>query len=208
MRTNLYVDGFNLYHRVVKGTPYKWLDVRRLAELIVKNADIQRTRYFTARVSARPDDPYIAARQDTYLRALLTIAGLSIHEGRFQSHPRRLPIHPAPASGPKTIEVLYTEEKGSDVNLASFLLIDAFREEFEQAIVISNDSDLCTPIEFVVSDLGLPVIVLAPHRQPSGQLRRVASAQWPIRQGPLQAAQFPERLIATNGRVISRPAGW
>jgi len=41
--------------------------------------------------------------------------------------------HPS-VSGPKTVEVLASEEKGSDVNLATMLMLDAFRGDFEQAV--------------------------------------------------------------------------
>jgi hypothetical protein len=37
--------------------------------------------------------------------------------------------------------VIKTEEKGSDVNLATYLLLDAFKQDCEAAVVISNDSD-------------------------------------------------------------------
>lgn len=38
MRTNVYIDGFNLYYGAVKGTPYKWLDVAALsAKLFPRN---------------------------------------------------------------------------------------------------------------------------------------------------------------------------
>ena len=30
----LYVDGFNLYYRAVRGTPFKWLDLRKLGEAL------------------------------------------------------------------------------------------------------------------------------------------------------------------------------
>jgi hypothetical protein len=29
VRTSIYIDGFNLYYRALKGTPYKWLDVKK-----------------------------------------------------------------------------------------------------------------------------------------------------------------------------------
>ena len=34
MITNLYIDGFNLYYRALKDTPFRWLDLRRLAETL------------------------------------------------------------------------------------------------------------------------------------------------------------------------------
>src|SRR6266699_3050420 len=50
-----------------------------------------------------------------------------------------------------------TEEKGSDVNLASHLVRDAFRQQFEVAVLITNDSDLAEPVRIVSQELQMPV---------------------------------------------------
>ena len=39
--------------------------------------------------------------------------------GHYLSHPVRMPLAHPPSTGPHTVEVIRTEEKGSDVNLAS-----------------------------------------------------------------------------------------
>lgn len=83
MRTNIYVDGFNLYYGALRGTPYKWLDIRRMCELLLPNHTIARIKYFTARISARPDDPGQPLRQQTYLRALRTLPETGIVYGHF-----------------------------------------------------------------------------------------------------------------------------
>ena len=46
----------------------------------------------------------------------------------------------------RPVRVMKTEEKGSDVNLATYLLVDAFEDRFDVAVIISNDSDLKEPI--------------------------------------------------------------
>jgi uncharacterized LabA/DUF88 family protein len=209
MRTYVYVDGFNLYYRLVKGTPYKWLNIRQLVETIVKGADVQQVRYFTARAESRKSDNYVAARQEVYFRALRTLPNFIIHdEGSFQTHPRMMPLANPPAVGPKFANVLRTEEKGSDVNLAAYLLLDGFRNDYEQAVVISNDSDLATPVRMVRDDLNLSVVVLCPEKGASKELRKSASAQRPIRQGVLRVCQFPTQIIASNGRTITKPTSW
>lgn len=38
--TYVYIDGFNLYYRALKGTPYKWLDLERLCGLLLPKDDI------------------------------------------------------------------------------------------------------------------------------------------------------------------------
>ena len=87
MITSVYVDGFNLYYRAVKGTKYKWLDLRRLAENLFPNDQITRILYFTAIVVSRPNDPQQQQRQQAYLRALSTLPGLETIYGTFRFPP-------------------------------------------------------------------------------------------------------------------------
>lgn len=79
MKTNVYVDAFNLYYGCLKGTPYRWLDIAELCRQELPANTLNRIRCFTARVSARPGDPDQPIRQQTYFRALLTIPRLTIH---------------------------------------------------------------------------------------------------------------------------------
>ena len=80
-----------------------------------------RIRYFTAIVSARPNDPSAPDRQRAYLRALETMPHVSVHLGHFlTTHVRMALVAPRPR-GPRIVEVIKTEEKGSDVNLATCL---------------------------------------------------------------------------------------
>src|SRR5438445_9261680 len=121
MRANFYVDGFNLYYGAFKGTPDKWLDLQALFARVFPRDEINRIRYFTARVDARPPDNQQPARQQAYIRALETIPTLSVHYGQYRTRPTRMRLAKPPRIGPKTVAVLKTEEKGSDVNLASYL---------------------------------------------------------------------------------------
>lgn len=208
MRTIAYVDGFNLYYGALRGTPYRWLDIGALlASLVPRNA-IEAIWYFTAKVSARPNDPQQPVRQETYLRALSTLPNLQIHYGHFLSSHKRMPLVVPPAVGPRVVDVINTEEKGSDVNLASRLLIDGFTGKYEAAIVISNDSDLAFPIEYVVRELKRPVGVLNPRpNKPSVQLGKAAKFVKPIRAGVLGACQFAPELVTATGK-ITKPATW
>jgi hypothetical protein len=91
-RTFVYVDGFNLYYRCLKGTPYKWLDILRLFRSILRPTnDIVRIRYFTADVSGKRD-PGAPDRQRAYLRALSTMPQLTIHKGSFLVSKRWAPL--------------------------------------------------------------------------------------------------------------------
>jgi hypothetical protein len=96
MRTNFYIDAFNLYYGSVKGTPYKWLNLERLCQLSFPNDQVHRIRYFTARVKARPNDPQQPVRQAVYLRALETLACVTIHYGRYLQKPVLMPYETPP----------------------------------------------------------------------------------------------------------------
>jgi hypothetical protein len=93
------------------------------------------------------------------------------------------------------------------VNLATYLLRDAFRGEFECGVVVSNDSDLLGPIKIVRGELGLPVGLLNPHERPSAVLRKEATFLKQIRPGLLAKCQFPDPITTPSGE-IRKPPSW
>lgn len=205
--TNFYVDAFNLYYGALKDTSYKWLDLAALFKRVFPRNAVHRIRYFTARVDARPPDSAQPERQQAYLRALQTLPGLSVHYGQYRTRPARMPLEKPRPGGPKTVAVLKTEEKGSDVNLASYLLLDAFREDCEVAIVVSNDADLKTPVELATRELGLRVGVLNPHPGSKRSLDLRPTFFKQLRRGPVAASQFPAVLHDAVGE-IRKPSSW
>ena len=211
MNTWVFVDGFNLYYGAVKDTPYKWLDVRRMVTLLLPGHQITKIKYFTARLSVRDDNPNKPTRQQIYLRALRTLPDLEVILGTFLSHDVMMPLaQPAPG-GPKFAKVTKTEEKGSDVNIASHLVNDGHRHRYEAAVIVTNDSDLLEPIRIVRLELGLPVGILNPHRNSTSKvLAQHASFVRQIRQGVLAASQFPDLLTDAHG-AFDKPVaveGW
>lgn len=203
----MYIDGFNLYYGCLKGTPYRWLDLDALCRRLLPNDHIHRIRYFTAMVTPRQGDPQQAQRQQTYLRALATIPHLTIHLGHYLSHPTKMPLAHPPARGSRTVEVIKTEEKGSDVNLATMLLLDAFMKDSEASVVISNDSDLKLPVELAQSELTRVVGVINPH--PASHRSRALRPSFfkQIRKSALKTSQFPPNMKDSVGN-IRRPAYW
>jgi uncharacterized LabA/DUF88 family protein len=151
--TNVYIDGFNLYYGSVKNTPYRWLDLEAFCRHLLPNDDIRGIRYFTARVSGKVD-PDAPNRQAMYLRALGTLPLVSVHFGTFLTNKVWMPLVAPTTKGPRKVEVFKTEEKGSDVNLASWLLLDVFRKACDTVVVISNDSDLAEPVRIARHELG------------------------------------------------------
>lgn len=212
MRTIVYVDGFNLYYGCLKGTPYRWLDLQALSRrLLREDNEIVAIKHFTARVRPRPGNPQQAQRQQIFLRALATIPNLSVHFGHFISRPATRMLVRPPRRGPKFADVWITEEKGSDVSLASHLLIDGFRARYDLAVVISNDSDLKEPVHFVRHDLKAPVGILNPHHNGSWalSLRELPTGSFykAIRTKVLAASQFRDELSDEHG-TFRMPKRW
>ncbi len=207
MRTNVYIDAFNLYYGCLKGTTFKWLDIEALCRRLLPRNELNRIRYFTALVSARTDDPTAPQRQQAYLRALKTLPLVTVHLGRFISRPTRIAVV-APARGaPRTVEVIRTEEKGSDVNLATYLLVDGFQNDYECAVVISNDSDLIEPIKVVRDVIERSVGVVNPH--PARRRSRAMGGNFfrQLRPAVLPSCQFPPTPRDGNGE-FRKPETW
>lgn len=221
MRASVYIDGFNLYYGAVADTAYRWLNVVELCRRLLPRDDVTRVRYFTALVSDTRSDPSKSVRQQTFMRALETLPEIEVTYGSFLANVRRMPLAKArpedagvprlvslQRSGPTSAVVLRTEEKGSDVNLATMLVADAFRGEFEVAAVLSTDSDLALPIDLVRRELGLPVGVLFPKKRYSVELARVAAFRRTFDDRLLRQCQLPRTVVDSGGRTITKPIDW
>ena len=213
MLTNVYIDGFNLYYRALRREPqFKWLDLAKLCQTLLPAHEINRIRYFTALVHHRPEDPLQPRRQQIYLRALRTIPNLEIHYGLFKNRVIRRPLaNPVPGLD-EYVHVRTTEEKGTDVNIATYLLIDGYDGDYEQAVVISNDSDLALPISIVRAKQNRPVGIINPsadsRRYPTPiELKEAATFLRHIRRSALRNSQFPNTLTDAAG-AFTKPPVW
>jgi uncharacterized LabA/DUF88 family protein len=142
-----------------------------------------------------------------YFRALRTLPTIEIIFGHFLSNPTKLPL----VNGSGLAEVLKTEEKGSDVNLATHLMHDAHRGLIDCAVIVTNDSDLAEPMRIVRDDLHLTVGLISPttkkDRHPSRQLTKYTTFMKSIRTSALRRSQFPVTLSDVKG-TIQKPSNW
>jgi uncharacterized LabA/DUF88 family protein len=206
MRTYVYIDGFNLYYRALKGTPYKWLNLKALfIQLLNPQNKIQAIKYFTAFVSGKIDTNQ-PLRQKTYLRAVQKfIPEISIYYGHFLSHVVSAPLA-NPTSNQRFAKIIKTEEKGSDVNLAVHLLNDSWLNRYDCAVIVSNDSDLAESLRFVKEQHGKVIGLITPGRgHPSKELMKYADFVKRIRKGVLAKSQLPDPIPGTS---IRKPETW
>jgi len=217
MRTIVYVDGFNLYYGACRAQGRKWLDLGTLCERLLPNDEIVEIAYCTANVKKSRANPGKQDRQRIHHRALETIPNLRIYRGHFLPKEVTGPlVNPVP--GERLMRAVQTfEEKGTDVNIASLMLKDGYEGRYEQAVLISNDSDLKMPVEIIRSRLDLPVVVINPVLRRRGKRRNKTLSPDPLppnasfiqlRARHVEGSQFPPEVREERGSILRKPANW
>ena len=145
-------------------------------------------------------------RQDVCLRALQCFRPeVEVHFGHFLRHRVRAPLS-QPLAVRHTAEVIRTEEKGSDVNLAVHLLNDSWLDAYDCGVVVSDDSDVAEAMRLVREQHNKRIGLVTPGtRRPSQQLRKHADFVRHIRANGLRHSQLPVPIPGTN---IRKPATW
>lgn len=199
-----YVDGFNLYFglRDRGWRKYYWLDLVTLSRHLLKpDQDLLSVHYFTARIRSNRHNSRDMQRQNTYLEALATLSGLTLHFGHYLEKPRECRRCGA-------IWMDY-EEKMTDVNIAVQLLSDAFDDRFDTALIVSADSDLTTPARQVRRRFPHKRIIVAqPPGRHSSELTKAATGYFTVGEDKVRQSQLPPTVTRADGFVLHRPAYW
>ena len=205
-RTHVYIDGYNFYYGAVKDTPHKWLDFSRLLRMMRPHDDILRIYYFTALVDAGGH----RARQETYLGALATLPNFEIVLGKFLRKNVRCRVAACTATCDRFFST--SEEKRTDVNLAVYMLDDAYQNTCDRFILISGDSDLVPSVHRIKERFpqkDVYVYVPAKGRQGSAyELRASADRARDVPLNLLQHAQLPARVPKGGGGFFEKPTSW
>ncbi|MGD2157139.1 MAG: NYN domain-containing protein [Anaerolineales bacterium] len=200
-RVIVYIDGFNLYFGLrAKGWyKYYWLNMKTFAEsLLIPDQTLVHTKYFTSKVS-RPEAK--RKRQAAYLSALSTLTGLSIYYGRYQSI----------SESCQHCGHTYTtsNEKKTDVNIATHMLVDVFQDRFDTAILVSADSDLVSPISEILRLFPHKYVKVAfPPERSSFELKNTAPTSFTIYEKKFRKNQFPDQVQLPSGFIVKRPGKW
>jgi uncharacterized LabA/DUF88 family protein len=206
-RTIFYIDGLNLYYGAVRQTPsLKWLNVARYCALLRPHDDIRLIRYFSAIITGPT-----RANQEVYLRALATTPLVEVTLGKFKTKNVKCGVVHCTMAGNKWY--LMPEEKRTDVNIAIFMLDDAYRDLCDQFIVFSGDSDLVPAVNMI--RLRFPnkkIIVYVPSQNPvrgaAVELRTSAHVNRTLPAMLLAKSQFPDNIPDGAGGTLTRPASW
>lgn len=200
-RLMVYIDGFNLYHGLHEGKnrSHLWLDLVKLGASLRARQRLVGVRYFTASVL---NEPEAQARQDHYIDALESLypSKIKVIKGRYQAKPKRC----------FKCGHTYThyEEKETDVNLATSIVVDASRTESDSALIISGDSDVAPAVR-AAREINPQLFMAAafPPNRKSQELTSLMPASFTIGQKKIRSAQLPDEF-ETHGRRFRRPDKW
>lgn len=199
-RVIVYIDGFNLYFgmREAGFDHCRWLNLRKLAEnLIQANQELVAIKYFTSRVNHNPDKQ---KRQSMYIDALES-ENIKIIYGNYQdgSEDCRRCGHTWRSA----------KEKMTDVNIATAIIIDAFKNEYDMALLISGDSDLTPPIKSVHENFKNKRVAIAfPPKRHNSSMALVAKGSFIIGRKKLVDSQFDAEVISKTGYKLKIPESW
>jgi len=215
-RTIAYVDGYNLYYGLLKGTSWKWLDLEAFVKAQLRDDhEILVVKYFTAPIKTYPHDTAAVDRQKIYLQALSASGRTNVHLGYYSKNATLFPAYDEECKNCEKnpqekgmLRVVKLEEKQSDVNIACAMLTDAFNDVADSFVLVSGDTDFITPVSILRKKLKKNVIVLNPHTRRS-DLERFASYYRDIPRDLPARCQLPDAIpVGTHGNMIRRPAAW
>lgn len=178
-RVIVYIDGFNFYYGLKKDQKWKkyyWLDIVKLFDLFMRpNQELIAVKYFSAHV----DNIEKGLRQSAFFQANKENPKFHLILGKYLK---------------KDIQcrncgnIIHSrEEKESDVRIATQIVVDAFRNNCDLAIIVSADSDMIPSIE-ISTEIGHKTVVYFPPNQYSSNLAAMASSK------PLQLKQYESRF--------------
>lgn len=199
-RVIAYIDGFNLYFgmREANLDNCRWLDVQKLvSSLLQANQELVAVKYYTSRVSNNPDKQ---KRQSTYIDALES-TGTTIYYGNYQAGSEECK---------RCGHVWRTaKEKMTDVNIATAIIVDAYKDAYDMAMLISGDSDLTPPIKAVHGLFNNKRVFIAfPPKRHNSSMALVAKGSMMIGRKKLVDAQFDEEVLSRTGFKLKRPTEW
>lgn len=201
-RIIVYIDGFNLYRGLVaKGwRRYLWLDVGKMAESFLKiNQELVCTKYFTARIVV--GNQAKKQRQTIYIEALQTLNAVEIIEGKYHSEPYTC------------YKCGFTDdipsEKMTDVNIAAEMIVDAVKDKYDIALLVSGDADLVPAVKIIKETYAPKRLIAAfPPERYSRDLDNMVHSSFHIGRIHFHHNQLPPKVTRDDGFILERPATW
>lgn len=199
VRVSCFIDGFNLYHAIhqLGMDALKWVNLAGLMRTFTSSGihEISSIYYFSAYAEWLIGP---CARHKAFVSANMHY-GVAPILGNFK------PL----AASCKRCSNAWTahEEKQTDVNIAVAIVREAYKDSYDEAFLVSCDSDLAPALELVreVRPDKKIKLVCPPGRKHSKELSKHATALASIKTIHLERNLLPERIETAGGIIIDRP---
>lgn len=196
-RVQCFIDGFNLYHAIdeLHENHLKWLNLRSLATAFIKPSQetLNEVFYFSAFATWRASS---LIKHREYVRALEAYDVTPVL-GHFKK--KKMSCH--------SCRAIWTthEEKATDVNFAIKLIEQAHNDQFDKALIITADSDLCPPIQMVLDNFpGKEFMILTPpNRYEIARELRGMVPTIKIKRKHLENNLLPGKIIDSVGKLLA-----
>ena len=199
-----YIDGFNLYFGLRdKGwRKYYWLDMAAMSRALLRTGqNLTHCYYFTARIKADRQGHQSRRNQKVWLDALAARNDIECCFGHYLYKDMRCKICNDTWQQP--------EEKMTDVNIATQLVVDAYEGNYDMAMVVSGDSDLTPPIKHIRERFpDKRVLVVFPPKRHSMHLINAAHGYMRLSEDKLRKNLLPDEIATDSGFVLKRPDTW
>lgn len=175
----IYIDGSNLYFSIKKTFSYK-IDLKKFCKKLINNNELVKINYYIAPVE-QFSNPEMYAQQQSFLEKIKKIDKLRIIFGRLEKR--------------KKDGKIYYVEKASDVNLALDLALDAQKEEYDKAFLISNDGDFSGAVSSAIGfKKEVTYVAIGNKKSISHHLKKVSSATLRIKKEFIDECKLTEKI--------------
>lgn len=201
-RVIVYVDGFNFYFGLrAKGwRKYYWLDLVKFFSLFLRDfQELIQVNYF----SAVPQHDGKQNRQGKFFEANKLNPKFKLHLGKFLK--KEITCFDC-----KKTHFTF-KEKESDVRVSTRMIADVVNDKCDISILVSADSDLIPPIEFIREFKPThKIFVFFPPRRASNDLLNISDLYIKLErhESKFIASILAEEIDNLKGFIIKCPDKW
>jgi len=201
-RVIFYIDGFNFYYGLkTKGwRKYYWLDCVSFFEKFLKPyQQLVELNYF----SAKPKGFDKSRRQEIFFSSNKVNSKFQLHLGKFLKKNVTCNVC---GNVHNTFE-----EKQTDVDIAVKMIADVVFDKCDISILVSADSDLIPPINFIKEfNPSHKIFVYFPPNRFSFELKNKALRVVKLEnhENKFSSSLLPEPVTLQNGTILNKPSTW
>jgi len=155
-RVIIFIDGSNFYYALKRSFFKTNIDFEKFCNFLCSDNALITIKYYNSPLN-RIDDPEEYKKQQKFFNYLLKVPLMDVYFGRLEKRP----------DGKKA-------EKGVDVKLAVDLVVNAYKDNYDIAILVSNDADFIPAINEVLA-LNKKVYYVGFPKMKSYHLNKVCS---------------------------------